>query len=29
MAMASCGLRVLTPELPGIKDYHVSRDQCA
>lgn len=21
--MASCGLRVLTPELPGIKDYHV------
>ncbi len=22
-AMASCGLRVLTPELPGIKDYHV------
>ena len=25
-AMASCGIRVLTPELPGIKDYHVSRD---
>jgi dienelactone hydrolase len=25
-AMASCGLRVLTPELPGIKDYHVSPD---
>jgi acetyl esterase/lipase len=25
-AMASCGLRVLTPELPGIKDYHVSSD---
>lgn len=23
-AMAGCGLRVLTPELPGIKDYHVS-----
>ena len=22
-AMASCGLRVLTPELPNIKDYHV------
>jgi acetyl esterase/lipase len=25
-AMASCGIRVLTPELPGIKDYHVSAD---
>ena len=25
-AMASCGIRVLTPELPGIKDYHVSRE---
>jgi acetyl esterase/lipase len=25
-AMASCGIRVLTPELPGIKDYHVSGD---
>ena len=25
-AMAGCGLRVLTPELPGIKDYHVSLD---
>jgi dienelactone hydrolase len=25
-AMASCGLRVLTPELPGIKDYHVDAD---
>ncbi|MGA1983575.1 MAG: alpha/beta hydrolase [Acidobacteriaceae bacterium] len=25
-AMASCGIRVLTPELPDIKDYHVSRD---
>jgi pimeloyl-ACP methyl ester carboxylesterase len=23
-AMAACGLRVLTPELPGIADYHVS-----
>jgi pimeloyl-ACP methyl ester carboxylesterase len=22
-AIAGCGLRVLTPELPGIKDYHV------
>jgi dienelactone hydrolase len=22
-SMASCGIRVLTPELPGIKDYHV------
>lgn len=25
-AMASCGIRVLTPELPGIKDYHISLD---
>jgi acetyl esterase/lipase len=25
-AMASCGIRVLTPELPDIKDYHVSVD---
>jgi len=25
-AMASCGIRVLTPELPGIKDYHVGED---
>ena len=25
-AMASCGIRVLTPELPGIKDYHVNHD---
>lgn len=25
-AMASCGIQVLTPELPGIKDYHVSAD---
>jgi dienelactone hydrolase len=25
-AMASCGLQVLTPELPNIKDYHIDRD---
>ncbi|MEI9977989.1 MAG: alpha/beta hydrolase [Edaphobacter sp.] len=25
-AMASCGLQVLTPELPGIKDYHIDSD---
>jgi len=25
-AMASCGVRVLTPELPGIKDYQVNLD---
>jgi pimeloyl-ACP methyl ester carboxylesterase len=25
-AMASCGIAVLTPELPDIKDYHVSQD---
>jgi pimeloyl-ACP methyl ester carboxylesterase len=25
-AMAGCGIRVLTPELPDIKDYHVSAD---
>jgi pimeloyl-ACP methyl ester carboxylesterase len=25
-ALASCGMRVLTPELPDIKDYHVSED---
>ena len=25
-ALASCGLQVLTPELPGIKDYHLDRD---
>jgi dienelactone hydrolase len=25
-AMASCGLQVLTPELPGIKDYHIDHD---
>jgi dienelactone hydrolase len=24
-AMASCGLRVLTPELPGIRDYHIDQ----
>ena len=24
-AMASCGLQVLTPELPGIRDYHIDR----
>jgi acetyl esterase/lipase len=28
-AMAGCGVRVLTPELPGIKDYHVSEDSVA
>jgi pimeloyl-ACP methyl ester carboxylesterase len=28
-AMASCGIRVLTPELPDIKDYHVSQDSVA
>ena len=28
-AMASCGLRVLTPELPGIKDYHVGANSIA
>ena len=25
-AISACGLRVLTPELPGIKDYHISAD---
>jgi pimeloyl-ACP methyl ester carboxylesterase len=25
-AMASCGIRVVTPELPGIKDYQVNPD---
>jgi pimeloyl-ACP methyl ester carboxylesterase len=25
-AMASCGLRVFTPQLPGIADYHVDRN---
>ncbi len=28
-AMASCGLRVLTPELPDIKDYHVGASSVA
>ena len=29
-AMAACGLRVLTPELPDIKDYHIRRElDCA
>ncbi len=28
-AMAACGIRVLTPELPGIKDYHVDDDSVA
>ena len=28
-AMASCGLRVLTPELPDIKDYHVGAGSIA
>ena len=28
-AMASCGLRVLTPELPDIKDYHVGANSIA
>ncbi|MDE1160564.1 MAG: alpha/beta hydrolase [Acidobacteriaceae bacterium] len=28
-AMASCGLRVLTPELPDIKDYHVGTNSIA
>lgn len=28
-AMASCGLQVLTPELPDIKDYHVSENSVA
>jgi dienelactone hydrolase len=28
-AMASCGLRVLTPELPDIKDYHVGSSSIA
>jgi len=28
-ALASCGIRVLTPELPGIKDYHVDGDSVA
>jgi dienelactone hydrolase len=28
-SMASCGLRVLTPELPDIKDYHVGANSIA
>jgi dienelactone hydrolase len=28
-AMASCGISVLTPELPGIKDYHVDANTIA
>lgn len=28
-AMAACGIRVLTPELPGIKDYRVDEDSIA
>ena len=28
-ALASCGLRVLTPELPDIKDYHVGSNSIA
>lgn len=28
-AMASCGLRVLTPELPDIKDYHIGANSIA
>ena len=28
-AMASCGVRVLTPELPGIEDYHVGPETIA
>lgn len=28
-AMASCGLRVLTPELPDIKDYHIGPSSIA
>jgi len=28
-AMASCGVRVLTPELPDIKDYHVGSNSIA
>jgi len=28
-AMSSCGLRVLTPELPDIKDYHVGANSIA
>ncbi|MGH7635814.1 MAG: alpha/beta hydrolase, partial [Gemmatimonadaceae bacterium] len=28
-AMSACGIRVLTPELPGIKDYRVDEDSVA
>jgi pimeloyl-ACP methyl ester carboxylesterase len=28
-AMSACGLRVLTPELPDIKDYHVGKNSIA
>ena len=28
-AMAACGLRVLTPELPNIKDYHIGASSIA
>jgi dienelactone hydrolase len=28
-AMSSCGLRVLTPELPDIKDYHIGSNSIA
>jgi len=28
-AIAACGLRVLTPELPNIKDYHIDRGSIA
>lgn len=28
-AMSSCGLRVLTPELPDIKDYHIGTNSIA
>lgn len=28
-AMAACGLRVLTPELPNIKDYHIGAESIA
>jgi pimeloyl-ACP methyl ester carboxylesterase len=28
-AMASCGIRVLTPELPDIKDYHIGTNSIA
>jgi acetyl esterase/lipase len=28
-SLAACGIRVLTPELPGIKDYHVDANSIA